>query len=35
MNIYVKSINKGKLVEKGRWYTYKMSYMSAVYKTRL
>ena len=31
MKFNVKSINKGKLVEKWRWYTYKMSYMSAVY----
>ena len=35
MNINVKIRNKKRLVEKWRWYTYKMSYTSAVYKTRL
>ena len=35
MNINLNIKHKTKLVEKLRWYTYKMSYMSAVYETRI
>ena len=35
ININEKARNKWKSVEKWRWYTYKMSYTSAVYYTRI